>query len=52
LDAAAQAGAWIDAQFAGKVQAASSAVTGSEKTRAQLITCQPPSRRDSFAPSA
>ena len=39
-------------QTSGSVASASTAMTGSASTSAQEITCQPPSRRDSGAPSA
>ena len=39
-------------QPAGQAKSDSVSITGSDSSSAQEITCQPPSRRDSAAPSA
>ena len=47
-----QAGRPIVSKDCGRVQIASAPMTGKDSASAQEITCQPPSRRDSVAPSA
>ncbi|MCY1465425.1 hypothetical protein D9M71_835650 [compost metagenome] len=47
-----QAGVLMLANEAGSRQRVNAAMTGRASTSAQQITCQPPSVRDNFAPSA
>ncbi|MNC68268.1 hypothetical protein D3C75_1188410 [compost metagenome] len=46
------AGVLIPLKDAGIRHQVSAAITGNASTSAQEITCQPPSVRDNFAPSA